>query len=389
MAAQLKTTAWREARHSPTPYAHELVVRVRLHTKRRLGDSVVRLVLPVRVAPEVERASVAVLVRAGRRQAGDPARGALLDVRRPLRPVEVANHELARAGPPTMLEENDRLGGADLQVVRLVRHEPRGEAALDGEEPAIRIVQHEHFVVARVVEGVTDPFLLHEPMCKVEVALLVLNAVLAPRVESRRGEQQRAAVPRQIRRQHYRENLGHHHVLEDAALATEPEHPERWNEDHARPCARRVVVAVVDLAHPPTKAARAPASVHSQRAVAAQEPRHVVLRLSLVRGRDEQLDLVGLVQGLDDPKLRHRQLHSGKGSRLELVKDVEQRACGGVQVLPRCRKMGMSRALPKLSSGSPIITQRSHGRQRSPSTDGSSGRACEARRPAWACRGAP
>ena len=43
---------------------------------------------------------------------------------------------------------------------------------------------------------------------------------------------------------------------------------------------------------------------------------------------------------------------------------------------------GMSRALLKLSSGPPIITQRSHGRQRSPSTDGPSDRACEEQRPA-------
>src|SRR5690606_30863468 len=99
----------------------------------------------------------------------------------------------------------------------------------------VRVTQHHLFDLTRVVEGVADAFLLHEALRELEMALLVLQAVLAAWVALTQLEPHAPPMLGQRVAEDRLEDLGGGLLLEDPCVAVKREHPQGRDDVQSRP----------------------------------------------------------------------------------------------------------------------------------------------------------
>ena len=182
-----------------------------------------------------------------------------------------------------------------------------------------RLVRHDHLVaVGLVLEVIVDPLFLHQPRCKVEVGLAVLDAV-GPGMK---GPFQLVCHVGDV--ENRLEDLGHGLILENPAAGPAGEQPEMRRNLHLE---RRMV----DAPHPLGQAGADPAEVpllasgnlEADRDLAAQQ----LLEddLALILGRQVELEAEklrdALVPGKTDQEQhvraqRRRHHHGSVGLRV-------------------------------------------------------------------------
>ncbi len=237
-----------------------------------------------------------------------------LDLDQRVGPVEVASGDLGAGDGGERLELADVLlvheAGVALHA-RVLEHRP-----LFDDRVLLGRVDEDHLLdpVLAGVEVIDDAFLLHQPMDEVEVALLVLDRVLALRVRAHHVDLDVAAVGGERLGQHLLEHGGGGLLLEDARVATVAERGQGRLDHRRRADGVSVVVVHLHRRDDPAVDVLGEVPPQRERARAAQERQRIsVLQLRLELEPDE----VRLVQRGADGGAQHVPGDAGRRIRVE------------------------------------------------------------------------
>ena len=304
--------------HEPAAHAHPLRLAHRRaelrQDHRRVARVRVRLFVFAMVIVHLERPGQARHIGEGHVRRG---RGAGQIEQRPLKVVITHHHP--RGLDPGARAEVEHLVLLGLHgAVAALRAIDERRITGDGRIGVHTVGEHEPLggaLVLGVGEGEEDPLLREQPEDEVEIALLVLNAVLPSRVLAK----QVPVVRDVVLVEHQVDDLTRRLVLEDAAVDTLAEEPEAGHQAEAKGVAASVFAFEGQVGGDAAQVASRPAGdVHGERD-GLTEQRCAELTLVHVLGPEEHIEgeeAIDLLVALEGEQV---ELTAAIGPRGELV----------------------------------------------------------------------